>query len=228
VHATARYKGDQAAYRLKVRDPDDGTTEGTTERLEAGPSRPPLLAPVPATWRRRAAAPAALVLGVALGVGTVLWWQAQPTPPTPPRFRGDEHAVELILFEAVPSETMPRGAGSRTSLRFDGALLLSGQITSTVFSIELLGQSFDVRAPRLPLTVSPSDRFRSISLRVSVRDCERAIRWEQPGNRPFVIMWRDEFDRTHTDRAGDFGSSTGNALIRHIHAVCDGPRRGVR
>jgi hypothetical protein len=206
-----------------VRDRDDGAAEGPTETVQVGPSRPRLFPPVPARWRRRAAAPAAFVLGVALGAGTVLSWQDQPTGPTPPRFRADEHAVELILFEAVPPKTMPRGSGSETSLHIDAALLLSGQVTSTVLSIELLGQSFDVRAPRLPLTVSPSARFRSISLRVSVRDCERAIRWEQPGTRPFIITWQDAFDRTHTDRAGDFGTSTGNALIRYIHAVCDGP-----
>jgi hypothetical protein len=163
------------------------------------------------------------VVGVAAGAGTVLWWQAEPTPPTSPRFRADEHAVELVLFEAVPHRTKPLGSGSETSLHIDGALLLSGEVTSTVVSIEHLGQSLDVRAPRLPLTVSRSDRFRSISLRVSVRDCERAIRWEQPGDRPFIIKWRDEFGRTHTDRAGDFGRSTGSSLIRYIDAVCDSP-----
>ena len=200
-------------------DPEDGTTEGPTEMLRAGPARPPLFPPVPARWRRRAAAPAAFVLGVALGAGTVLSWQDEPTTPTPPRVRADEHAVELVLFEAVPS---PGPAGARAGpLHIDGALLLSGQVTSTVLSIEFLGQSLDVRAPGLPLTVSPSDRFRSIGLRVSVEDCERAVRWERPGVRPFVITWRDEFDRTHTDRAGDFGRSTGESLIRYMHAVCD-------
>jgi hypothetical protein len=207
-----------------VRDPDDGTTEGPSETLQAGPSRPPWIHSVPARWRRHVAASVGFLLGVAAGAGAVLWWQAQPTPPTsptPPRFRADEHAVELVLFEARPPEAMPRGPGSAASLHIDGALLLSGQVTSTVLSIEFLGQSLDVRAPRLPLTVSPSDRFQSIGLRVSVEDCERAIRWEQPGVRPFIITWRDEFDRTHTDRAGDFGRSTGDSLIRYMHAVCD-------
>jgi hypothetical protein len=170
------------------------------------------------------AASVAFLVGVVAGAGAVLWWQAQPTPPTsptPPRVRADEHAVELVLFKAVPKPG-PTGEGAGP-LHIDGALLLSGQIASTVLSIEFLGESLDVRAPRLPLTVSPSDRFRSIRLRVSVGDCERAIRWDQPGVRPFIITWRDAFDRTHTDRAGDFGKSTGDSMIRYMHAVCDDP-----
>lgn len=160
------------------------------------------------------------MLGVAAGAGTVLWWQAEPAP-TP--FRADEHAVELILFEAVPPRSEPGGTGSEAGpLRIDGAVLLSGTVASTVSRIETTAPSLDVLAPTLPVTVSPTDRFRSVELRISVRDCETATRWT-PTDRPFTIAWRDEFDRMHTDRAGDFGRSTASSLVRYIGAVCDNP-----
>jgi hypothetical protein len=196
-----------------VHDPDDGTTDGQTDWLQAGPSGPPWFAPVPASWRRRAAAPVGFVLGVVAGVGAVLWWQDEPT--TPPPFRADAHDVELVLFEAVP----PRAIDG--PLRVRGALLLSGPVTSTVLDIELLDQSFEVRAPQLPVTVAPSDRFRSINLRIGVRDCGRAARW-RPAARPFTITWRDGLSRTHTDRAGDFDRSLGNGVVRYVDAVCGG------
>jgi len=197
-----------------VRDPDDGTTEGPTETLQAGPSRPPLFPSLPARWRQRAAAPVALVLGVVAGAGTVLWWQLEPAP-TP--FRADEHDVELILFEAVRN---PGGTGSEAGpLRIDGALLLSGTVASTVSRIETTAPSLDVRAPTLPVTVSPTDRFRSVELWISVRDCETATSWA-PTDRPFTIAWRDEFDMAHTDRAGDFDRTIANALLRYIDEVC--------
>lgn len=130
---------------------------------------------------------------------------------TPSRFRGDEHSVELILFEAVaPADT--------GRLLVKGALLLSGSITSTVSSIELLGRSVDIRT-RLPVTVSPSDRFQSFTMRITVSDCEIASRW-RPADRPFVIEWHDGLDREHTDRAGDFDRSIANSLLRYIDAVC--------
>jgi hypothetical protein len=163
-------------------------------------------------------APVAFVLGVAAGAGTVLWWQAEPTPAP---FRADEHDVELVLFEAVPPATLPGGTGSEAGpLHLDGALLLSGAVASTVSRIEATNPSLDVWAPALPLTVSRTDRFRAVSLRIGVQDCETATRWE-PADRPFTITWRDEFDRLHTDRAGDFGRSTATSLIRYIDAVCD-------
>ncbi len=193
-----------------MRDPDDGSTEGATERLQAGPSRPPLFPPLPVRWRLRAAAAGVFALGVAAGVGTKLWWQEDPE--TPPRFRGDDHSVELVLFEAVaPDDTGP--------LLVRGALLLSGSITSTVSSIELLGKSVDIRTPRLPVTVSPSDRFQSFTMRITVSDCEVAGRWG-PADRPFVIEWQDGLDREHTDRAGDFDRSIANELLRYIDVVC--------
>jgi len=165
-------------------------------------------------------APVALVLGVAAGASTVLWWQAEPAP-TP--FRADQHDVELVLFEAVPPATLPGGKGSEAGpLQIDGALLLSGTVASTVSRIEATNPSLDVSARTLPVTVSPTDRFRSVELWISVRDCERATGWE-PADRPFTITWRDEFDRMHTDRAGDFGRSTATSLLRYIDAVCDTP-----
>jgi len=107
-------------------------------------------------------------------------------------------------------------------LLIDAALLLSGSVASTVSGIEATDDSLDVRARTLPVTVSPTDRFRSVGLRLSVRDCETASDWE-PTDRPFTITWRDEFDRVHTDGAGDFGRSTADSLLRFVDTVCDSP-----
>lgn len=141
----------------------------------------------------------------------MLWWQDDPTPPT--RFRADAHDVELLLLEAEPPRT-------NSPLVVQSALLLSGSLTSTVLSIELLDESFDVRAPQLPLTVSSDNRFESVSLRISVGDCSTATSW-QASDRPFTITWRDGLDRKHTDRAGDFDRSMGKSLVRYVDAVCD-------
>jgi hypothetical protein len=72
------------------------------------------------------------------------------------------------------------------------------------------------------VTVSPSDRFQSVDLRIVVRDCEAAARWTA-GDRPFTIRWRDEYGEAHLDRAGDFDRSTAISLTRHIDAVCENP-----
>jgi len=162
----------------------------------------------------------AFILGVAACGGAVVWWQARPAPPP---IRADEHAVELVLFDAVPPPTHPGARRSDFSpLLVDGALLQSGGATSTVYEIGALDDSLEVHAPELPLTVSPTARFQSVSLRIIVRDCKAATRWT-PGDRPFVIKWRDEYDETHLDRAGDFGRSIGLSLISYIDAVCEDP-----
>lgn len=209
------------AYDPDVRDPEGDTAEQSPETLRVGPSRPPLFHEVPPIWRQRVVALLAFVLGgVAAGGGAVLWWQARPAPSPPLRF--DEHAVELILFEAVPSRTPPSGSESANNpLQVDSALLLSGLLTSTVLSIDS-PDSLDVRAPALPVTVSPDGRFRSISLKIMVRDCKAAARWT-PSDRPFTISWRDEYGKVHLDRAGDFDRSMARSLIRYIEAVCDKP-----
>jgi hypothetical protein len=200
-----------------VQDLDGGVGRQPTETLQVGSSRPPLLEN---RWRRPAAAFLAFVVGVAAGGGAVLWWQAEPEPPPPSR--PDEHAVELILFEAEPSRTHPGGAESETSpLQVDGAVLLSGLVTSTVLGIGL-GDGLDVRAPGLPATVSPTDRFQSVNLMILVRDCKVATQWT-PGDRPFTIRWRDDFGRAHLDRAGDFGTTMANSLIRYIDGACASP-----
>lgn len=163
----------------------------------------------------------AFLIGVGAGGGAVLWWQARPVPLPA---RTDEHAVELVLFGVVPPSTRPGAskAGVR-ALQVDGAVLLSGRVTSTVLEIGSLDRSLEVRASALPVAVSPADRFQSVDLRLIVRDCEAASRWA-PDDRPFTIEWRDEYGRAHLDRAGDFGRSTAISLIRYIDAVCDGPR----
>jgi hypothetical protein len=147
----------------------------------------------------------------------VLWWQARPAPPP---FRADEHAVELMLFEAVPPRTHPSGGESEISpLQVDSAFLLSGAVTSTVLTISNPDHSLDVRAPALPVTVSPTARFQSVNLKIIVRDCKAATRWT-PVDRPFIITWRDEYGKRHLDRAGDFDKSMATSLIRYIDAVC--------
>jgi len=206
------------AYALRVQDADDGVGQQPTETLQVGRSRPPLLEN---KWRQPAVAFLAFVVGVAAGGGAVLWWQAQPEPPPPSR--ADEHAVELILFEAEPARTHPNRPESDVSpLQVDSALLLSGLVTSTVVGIGTPGHGLDVRTPALPATVSPTDRFQSVNLTILVRDCQAATRWT-PGDRPFTIRWRDEYGRAHLDRAGDFGSSMANSLIRYIDGACDNP-----
>lgn len=162
----------------------------------------------------------AFVVGLAAGGGAVLWSQAQPAP----RHVGlDEHAVELLLFQAVPPRTYPNGRESDTgALQVEGAVLLSGSVTSTVVWIGILDGSLDVRAPDLPVTVSPTGRLQSVNLRILVRDCKSATRWT-PGDRPFSVRWRDEFGRAHLDRAGDHGKAVANSLISYIDAVCDIP-----
>lgn len=196
--------------------PDDHTAQQPAETLQAGPSRPPLFQKV-ATRRQHAVAVLAFVLGVAAGGGAVLWWQA---PPAPTPLRLDEHAVELMLLEAEQPRIDPGGRDSTVSpLHVDSALLLSGAVTSTVLGIDAPDDSLDVRAPALPVTVSPAGRFQSVDLEIVVRDCRSATRWT-PGDRPFTITWRDESGRVHLDRAGDFGRSMANSLVRYIDAAC--------
>jgi hypothetical protein len=172
---------------------------------------------IPTQWRQRSVAFLAFVLGVATGGGTVLWWQTRPAPPP---FRADEHAVELMLFEAVPPRT---GSESEVSpLQVDSVFLLSGGLTSTVLTISSLDPSLDVRAPALPVTVSPTARFQSVKVKIIVRDCKAATRWA-PVDRPFTITWRDEYGKEHLDRAGDFDRSMASSLIRYIDVVCGNP-----
>jgi hypothetical protein len=204
-----------------VFDPDDHTAQRPTETLQVGPARPPLSERVPARWRRPTVAFLAFVSGVAAGVGGVLLWQARPEPPP---FRADEHAVELILFEAVPPRTHPSARTSEdTALHVDSAILLSGLVTSTVLAIATPGDGLGVLAPALPLTVSPTRRLQSLDLEIVVRDCQAAARWK-PVDRPFTITWRDEFDRVHMDRAGDFDRSMADSLTTYVDAVCGNPR----
>ena len=182
-----------------------------------GPARPSLFGKVPVRWRSPAGAVLAFFLGVA-ACGAVVWWQARPTPPP---VRADEHAVELVLFEAVPPRTDPGGRRSDPSpLRVDGALLLSGRVTSTVVEIGALSRSLQIRVPELPATVSPTRRFHAVSLTLIVRDCSAASRWV-PGDRPFTVRWRDDYGEMHLDKAGDFDRSMAVSLVRHVDAVCD-------
>jgi hypothetical protein len=163
----------------------------------------------------------AFLLGIAAGGGAVLWRQAGPEPPA---FHPDEHAVELVLFEAVPPRTPPRERVSGIGpLQLDGALLLSGLVTSTVLEVAARSRGLAVSAPSLPVTVSPTSRFQPFSLSISVRDCRTASPWA-PGDRPFTISWRDEYGRVHLDRAGDFGRNVALSLIGYVDAVCEAPR----
>jgi hypothetical protein len=208
-----------------VRDPDDHTAQQPTETLQGGPTRPPFLRKVPTRWRRHAAALLGFVLGIAAGGGAVLWWQADPEPSAgpvvPPRV--DEHAVELVLFDAVQTGPNPPGGASDVRpLRVDSAFLLSGAIASTVFRIDNPEHGLEIRAPALPVTVSTDARYQAVSLLIVVRDCEVATRWT-PADRPFTITWRDEYDKVHMDSAGDFDQSTASSLVRYIDAACDGP-----
>ena len=143
----------------------------------------------------------------------MLWWQDRPEPEP---VRVDEHAVELVLFDVV--------SGS-SPLQVGGALLLSGGVTSTVVEIGALERSLEVRTRDLPVTVSATDRFRSVTLGIIVRDCEAATRWV-PGERPFTVRWRDEFGEVHLDRAGDFDRSMARSLVRYVDAACANPPTG--
>ena len=209
-----------------MRDPEDDTAPRPTETLQVGPSRPPLFQKIPTKWRQHAMVFLACVLGVAAGGSAVLWWPARSAPPplqAPPPFQVDEHAVELLIFEAVLPQTHPTARSEISPLHVDSVLLLSGDVTSTVLTIN--GPAgLDVRAPALPATVSPSGRYQSVNLKIIVRDCRAAARWT-PVDRPFDITWRDEYGKEHLDRAGDFDGSMANSLIRYIDAVCDNPLR---
>lgn len=210
------------AYRLDVHDPDDGGVQQPTETLQSGPSRPPAWERIPAKRRHHVASLVAFVLGVAAGVGAVVWRQ---TGPEPAPFRADEHAVELVLFREVPARSHPSGREPQAGpLHVDSALLLSGLVTSKIVAITASGSGLDVRVPALPVTVSPTGRLHEVALKVIVRDCKAAMRWV-PGDRPFVITWRDEYGRVHMDRAGDFGRSVADSFTRYIDAVCDNPTR---
>jgi len=208
------------AYAVKVQHPDNGGAQQPAETLRVGPSRPSLVTRIPAKWGHLAVVFLAFLLGVAVCGGAVLWWQDRPTPPP---IRVDEHAVEIVLFDAVPPQVHQGARISDVSpLHVDGALLLSGGVTSTVFEIGALNRSLDVRAPELPLTVSPTGRFQAVTLRVFVRDCRAATQWA-PGDRPFTIEWRDEYGEAHVDRAGDFGRSVAVSLTRYVDSVCTKP-----
>lgn len=152
----------------------------------------------------------AFALGVAAGVGAVLGWPDPPQGSAPDPFRVDEHAVELLLF-AVGT--------SGNSLHVDGAVFLSGAVGSTVLSVRSLDRSLAVRAPDLPVTVSPTARLQSVSLEIAVQDCAAARRWA-PTDRPFTITWRDEHGKRHLDRAGDLDGSIARALVRYIDGAC--------
>ena len=142
--------------------------------------------------------------------------------------RPDEHAVELVLFREAPARSRPSGREPPDSpLRVDSALLLSGLVTSTIVAMTASGSGLEVRVPALPVTVSPTDRLHEVALEVIVRECKAALRWT-PGDRPFVITWRDEYGRVHMDRAGDFGRSTAASFSRYIDAACDQPARQTR
>lgn len=157
----------------------------------------------------------------------MLGWQAPPASPrpAPPPFHVDEHAVELMLFEVVPPRTHPSGWESDNSpLQVDSGLLLSGAATSTVLGVDTPGRSLDVRAPALPVTVSPTSRFQWVNLKIIVRDCKAATRWT-PVDRPFTITWRDEDGKMHLDRAGDFDRSMASSLNRYIDAMCGNAAR---
>jgi hypothetical protein len=142
-------------------------------------------------WRQPAPVLVGFVLGVVTCGGAVL---ARQTLSEPPPIRPDEHAVELLLFQAELPRTHARGRDSEEGLlQVDSALLLSGLQTSTVLKIGITaGQGLGLKAPGLPVTVSPTSRFQLVNLKIIVRECKVATRW-RPGDRPFVITWRDEY-----------------------------------
>lgn len=163
-------------------------------------------------------------LGVAAGVGAVLEWQEPEPRPAPSRSHVDEHAVELLLFEAVTPRT-DRARNESAPLHVDGAVLLSGAVTSTVLRVKTLDPSVGIRAPGLPVTVSPTARLRSVDLEIVVHDCTAARGWT-PGDRPFTVTWRDEHGRSHLDRAGDFDRAMARSLVTYVDAVCGNATRG--
>jgi hypothetical protein len=125
-----------------------------------------------------------------------------------------------MLFEAAPPRTHPSGREPDISpLHIKSAVLLSGAVTSTVLAINSPEASLDVRAPALPVIVTPTARIQSVNLKIIVQDCKAATRWT-PADRPFTITWRDEHGREHLDRAGDFDRPMARSLIRNIEAVC--------
>lgn len=199
--------------------PEDHTGQQPKETLQVGPSGRSLFEKIPPQWRQPAVAFLAFVLGVAAVGGAVLWRQARPEPQP---IRVDEHAVELVLFDAALPRKHPSGQSEDSPLHVNGAVLLSGLVTSTVVEIDTPGHGLGVRAPALPVTVSPTGRFRSVRLEIIVRDCEAATRWA-PGDRPFYISWREEDGKVHMDRAGDFDRSMATRLVRYVDAVCDEP-----
>lgn len=212
------------AYAVDVQGPGHDEAQQATETLQVGASRPQLSEKEPAKWRRFTGAVLVFLVGVAAGGAALVWWQARPPPPA---FHGDEHAVELVLFEAVPPRARPGRSESHVNpLQVDGGLLLSGFVTSTVLRIGSPGQSLDVRAPALPVTVSPTGRFQSVDLKIIVRDCRAASRWKPGVDRPFTIAWRDEDGRLHLDRAGDFDRPLAISLVRYIDSSCDNPGSG--
>ena len=198
----------------------DQTARPPTETLDVGPARPPLLERLPTRRLTLAVCVVVFLLGAAAGAGTVL--SSQDRPAEPRSVPADEHAVELVLFSADPPRTHP---GDRTSdagpLLVESAVLLSGVVTSTVLSIDSADPGLGVRAPALPVTVSPTARLRELELRIVVRDCKAAAVWP-PVDRPFTSTWRDEHGREHLDRAGDFDRTTARSLASHVDAVCRG------
>lgn len=209
-------------------DHDDHSGQGQSETLQGGPSRPPLLHRFPARWRPPAVAVVAFVLGVAVAGAVVLGWQA-PTPPSESADRQpgsfDEHGVDLILLQAP--RPRPPSSGSRTevdTLQVASAFFLSGDLTSTVLRIEAPERSLDIRAPDLPVTVSPTSRYELVNLEIVVRDCRAATRW-RPEDRPFLITWRGENGQEHLDRAGELDRSMATAWTILIDAVCHTPTR---
>ncbi len=206
-----------------VQDPAQDAAHPATETLQVGAAGRGFSEDGPAGWRRPAAAVLVFLVGVAAGAGGLWWWQAQPTAPS---FRGDEHAVELVLFEAVPPRARSSGSEDVDPLQVDGALLLSGVVTSTVLRIGTPGQSLDVRSRALPVTVSSTGRFQPVDLEIVVRDCRAASRWTPGVERPFTLAWRDEDGRMHLDRAGDFDRSLAVSLVRYIASSCDSQRKG--
>lgn len=198
-----------------MRDPDD-RAQGPTETLQVRPSRSTLVDEVPATWRQRAAPVVALVVGLVIGGGAALWWHDDPEPTTLPPH---EHTVELLILGAEPNSSSQDSEVA--TLQLDGAVFLSGALTSTVVRIENAADSgVVVRAPALPVTVSSERRFRSIDISLVVRDCGAAARWT-PADRPFIISWRDEYEREHSDQAGDFDREMNAYLSRYLDAACD-------
>jgi hypothetical protein len=209
---------------LNVQDPAQDAAHPATETLQVGAGGRGLSEGGPAGWRRPAAAVLVFIVGVAAGAGGLWWWRAQPTAPA---FRGDEHAVELVLFEAVPPRARSSGSEARVDpLQVEGALLLSGVVTSTVLRIGTPGQSLNVRSRALPVTVSSTGRFQPVDLEIIVRDCRAASRWTPGVERPFTLAWRDEDGRMHLDRAGDFDRSLAVSLVRYIASSCANPPKG--